>query len=79
MWNSTKVYQGISWQEKRPLPSQSSKHLEPATDQQETKKRKAKVSQNACPYEQETKNKKFGTTEKPAPQSLIDVPVKKKK
>ena len=50
-----------------PLPSQSSKHLEPATDQQETKKRIAKVSQNACPDKQETKNKKVETTEKPDP------------
>ena len=52
---------------KRPLPSKSSKHLESATDQQETKKRKAKVSQNACPDKQETKNKKVETTEKPGP------------
>ena len=52
---------------KRPLPSQSSKHLEPATDQHKTKKRKAKVSQNACPDKQETKNKKVETTEKPGP------------
>ena len=52
---------------KGPLPSESSKHLEPATDQQETKKRKAKVSQNACPDKQETKNKKVETTEKPGP------------
>ena len=52
---------------KRPLPSQLSKRFEPATDQQETKKRKAKVSQNACPDKQETKNKKVETTEKPGP------------
>ena len=52
---------------KRPLPSQSSKDLEPATDQQETKKQKAKVSQNACPDKQETENKKVQTTEKLGP------------
>ena len=52
---------------KRPLPAQSSKHLEPATVQQETKKRKAKVSQNACPDKQETENKEVETTEKPSP------------
>ena len=69
MWNSTKVYQRISWQ-KRPLPLQSSKHFEPATDQQETKKRKARVSQNTCPDKPEMKNKKVETTEKPGPSTF---------
>ena len=70
MWNSTKVYQRISWQERAITNSQSSKHLEPATDQQETKKRKAKVSQNTCPDKQETKHKKVETTEKPGPSKI---------
>ena len=70
MWNSSKVYQRISWQEKAITNSQSSKHLEPATDQQETKKRKAKVSQNTSPDKQETKHKKVETTEKPGPSKI---------